>query len=160
VLHTALGREPGLQCECAEVVDAHAELGQCVFVVGLHHFASEQRPLVPQFHDLHLELERTHFEQLDDLQVSSVDNISDVDECDFLFNFDFLVLNFGGDVLFLEEVSHLDVDGGRASRHLDFDVGYVPTVAVGREDMRVDEFRNLAQVAVCEDASVHVSEVF
>jgi len=155
-----LGCEASLQCECADVVDADAELIQCVFVVSLHYFASEKRPLVPQFYDLHFELKWTHVEQLDDLQVSSVDSLTNVDECDFLFNFDFLVLNFGRYVLFLEEVSHLNVNGGRSSRYLNIDIGDVPIVPVGCEDVGVNEFGHFAEVAVCKDAPVHLAEVF
>lgn len=92
--------------------------------------------------------------------MGTVDCLANCDERDFLFDFDLFVFDLGWYVLFLEEVGHLDVNAGRACRHFDVDVRNVAGVAVGVEHVGVDQFRDLGEVAVREDAPVHFFEVF
>jgi len=137
------------------VIDAMLQACECVFILRLNHFSAEDIALVPDTFYLHLEFKWTEFQKFNDLQVGTVDDISRFQKDNVLFNVDLLVLHFGRDILFLEEVCHFNVDLCGAHRYNHFDVAHVAVLAVGVQAMLLNDLINLAQVALSENAPIH-----
>jgi len=137
------------------MVDAMLQACQSVLVLSLNHFPAEDIAFIPDTLDLHFELEWTEFQQFNNLQVSSVDHVSWFQKHNVFFNVDLLVLHFGWDVLLLEEVGHLDVDLRGAHRHNHLDVTHVAVLAVGVQAVLLDDFVDLTQVALGENAPIY-----
>lgn len=147
MLDGSLSREASLKGQSVEEGDAVAESLEGFFVRCLDDVFGEDVSFVPDAFDLDLELEWTEFKEFDDLQVGSVDKISSIDEGDILLDVDLLVHDLGRDVLFLEEVGHLDVNVGSSCWHDHVDIALIPVVSVGAQGVLLDQFGHLAQVA-------------